>query len=96
MREPTSDSRQADSGRTATSRSTASSQPSQPGRRSPAVVSMEPSSRMTGELEQLLHPLGALVHRRVDLVVVLVAAEREAAGERRRGSRSRRATSARP
>ena len=34
-----------------------------------------------GELEQLLHPLGALVDRRVELVVALVAAEREPAGE---------------
>ena len=63
-------------------RSAASSQPSQPGTPSPAKRQHRAEQQDHRELEQLLGQLGALVHARVDLVVVLVAAEREPAGER--------------
>ena len=57
-------------------------QPALPARRLQALERQHGAEREDhGELEQLLHPLGALVHRVVDLVVVLVAAEGDAAGE---------------
>ena len=61
----------------------ASSQPSQPGSPSPASVSIEPSSRITASSSSFSASSAPSCTRGVDLVVVLVAPEREPAGEHR-------------